>query len=308
MSTRPDYQAILDEIHQEVLPQVGAGRVADYIPALGRVPADRFGMALRTVAGETFKVGDADESFSIQSISKVFTLTMALGLEGEELFRRVGREPSGTAFNSLVQLETENGIPRNPLINAGALVVADALLSHLEDAKGEVLEFVRRLCESDEVEYDQEVVRSERAWGDRNAALAHFLKSFGNLESSIESVLDLYVHHCSLAMTCSQLAAAFQFLAQGGKSPCDDRQLLTPSLAKRTNALLLTCGVYDSAGDFAYRVGLPGKSGVGGGIVAVLPERWCVAVWSPGLDPSGNSLAGTRALELLTTRTGESIF
>ncbi len=308
MPSSTDYTAILEGIHQEVLSRIGEGQVASYIPALARVPADRFGMALRTVNGDLYQVGAADERFSIQSISKVFTLTLALGLEGEELFRRVGREPSGTPFNSLVQLESENGVPRNPLINAGALVVADVLLSHLEDARGEVLAFVRGLCESEDVAYDDEVARSEREWGDRNAALAHFLKSFGNLEGSIESVLDLYVHHCSLSMTCSELTAAFQFLAQGGVTPRGGRRLLTASLTKRTNALLLTCGVYDAAGDFAYRVGLPGKSGVGGGIVAVLPGQWTVAVWSPGLDPSGNSLVGSLALELLTTRTEMSIF
>ena len=200
-----DYQAILEEIHAEVGPRAGAGRVADYIPALGRVPADRFAMALRTVDGEEFRVGHADERFSIQSISKVFTLTMALRLVGEGLFGRVGREPSGTPFNSLVQLESENGRPRNPLINAGALVVADVLLSALADAKSEVLSFVRGLCGGGP-SYDPEVVRSERRWGDRNAALAHFLKSFGNLDNTIESVLDLYTHHCGLAMTCGELA------------------------------------------------------------------------------------------------------
>ena len=303
-----DYQAVLEEIHDEVRPQVGRGRVADYIPALGRVPAAKFGMALRTVAGELYRVGDADERFSIQSISKVFTLTMALGRVGEALFERVGREPSGTPFNSLVQLETENGLPRNPLINAGALVVADVLLSHLDDARQEVLAFVRRRCGGGAAAYDPEVVLSEREWGDRNAALAHFLKSFGNLENPIAAVLDLYTHHCGLAMTCAELAAAFQYLARGGVDPATGERLLTPSLTKRTNALLLTCGVYDAAGDFAYRVGLPGKSGVGGGIVAVMPGKWTVAVWSPGLDASGNSLAGTLALELLTTRTGLSIF
>ena len=303
-----DYQAILEEIHHEVRPRVGSGRVADYIPALERVPPDRFGMALRTVEGELFRVGDADEGFSIQSISKVFTLTMALGRVGEELFSRVGREPSGTPFNSLVQLESENGKPRNPLINAGALVVADVLQSHLADAKAEVLAFVRDLCGGGDARYDPEVVRSERQWGDRNAALAHFLKSFGNLDNTIEAVLDLYVHHCGLAMSCVELAAAFQYLAQGGRNPASGERLLTPSLTKRTNALLLACGVYDAAGDFAYRVGLPGKSGVGGGIIAVMPGEWSVAVWSPGLDPSGNSLAGTLALELLTTKTGVSIF
>ena len=303
-----NYQRILEEIEQEVRPCLGQGRVADYIPALARVAPDKFGMAVQTVDGEIFQVGDAPEPFSIQSISKVFTLTMALQFEGEGLWKRLGREPSGNPFNSLVQLEYENGIPRNPFINAGALVLADVVLSHTGDAKGAILDFVRALCGSLTVEYDREVARSERDWGDRNAALAHFLKSFGNLDNDVDAVLDAYFHQCSLAMTCLDLARAFQYLAHGGVNPLNGARLMTASQTKRTNALMLTCGVYDAAGDFAYRVGLPGKSGVGGGIAAVMPERWCVAVWSPGLNESGNSLAGTQALELFTTKTGISIF
>ena len=303
-----DYQAILETIREEVRPHVGQGRVADYIPALARVSPDRFGMAVRTVEGETTHVGDAAEPFSIQSISKVFTLTMALQFEGEALWRRVGREPSGNPFNSLVQLEYENGIPRNPFINAGALVLADVILSHTGDAKAAVLDFVRTLCARLDVHYDLDVARSELEWGDRNAALAHFLKSFGNLHNDVDAVLDAYVHQCSLVMNCLDLAKAFQYLAHGGVNPLTGTRLMTPSQTKRTNALMLTCGVYDAAGDFAYRVGLPGKSGVGGGIAAVMPGHWCVAVWSPGLNAHGNSLAGTEALELFTTQTGISIF
>lgn len=303
-----DYQAILEAVHGEVLAEGWSGAVADYIPALASVPAERFGIALRTVAGEVFTAGDARERFSLQSISKLFALTLALGFEGEELFTRVGREPSGTAFNSLVQLEVENGVPRNPFINAGALVVVDVLLSHLGDARSDFLRFVQSLEEGSAVDYDLEVARSERDWGDRNAALAHFLKSFGNLRNPVSAVLDAYVDQCALAMSCVELTAACQYLAQGGRNPADGRRLLTPSLTKRTNALLLTCGVYDAAGDFAYRVGLPGKSGVGGGIVAVMPGQWVAAVWSPALSESGNSCAGMRALELLTTQSGVSIF
>ncbi len=303
-----NYQHILETIQQEVRPYVGHGRVADYIPALAHVPADKFGMAVQMVEGDALSVGDAAEPFSIQSISKVFTLTMALQFEGDALWQRLGREPSGNPFNSLIQLEYENGIPRNPFINAGALVLSDVIVSHTSDAKAALLDFVRALCASLDVHYDLEVARSERAWGDRNAALAHFLKSFGNLHNEVDAVLDAYVHQCSLAMNCLDLARAFQYLAHGGVNPLTGARLMTPSQTKRTNALMLTCGVYDAAGDFAYRVGLPGKSGVGGGIAAVMPGSWCVTVWSPGLNAYGNSLAGTEALELFTTKTGVSIF
>ena len=301
-----DYSAILAEIARRVEPLVGQGRVADYIPELARIPSHRFGMAVATVDGALHTVGHAEERFSIQSISKLFVLTLAMICEGDELWRRVGREPSGTPFNSLVQLESEHGIPRNPFINAGALVVTDVVSSRLRDALDTVLDLARRLSATPDLAYDSTVALSERASGHRNAAMAHFLKSFGNLEN--EAVLDAYCHHCSLAMSCTELARSVLFLANGGVNPHDGQRITTRSQAKYINSLLLTCGTYDSVGDFSYRVGLPGKSGVGGGIVAVLPGELGVCVWSPGLDASGNSLAGTKALELFTTLTGSSIF
>ncbi len=322
MKKLTDYQATLDAIHHDVGPEIGRGTVASYIPELSRVSTDRFGMAIVPIGAtgnsneadgsgrddQLATVGDADERFSIQSISKVFTLTLAMQLTGDDLWRRIGREPSGNPFNSLVQLEHECGIPRNPFINAGALVVTDVILSHLGNARQTVLDFVRSLAGSSTVSFDPAVAASEQATGHRNAAMAHFLKSFGNLDNPPDEVLDAYFHHCSLSMSCIDLARAVGFLANGGISPVLDEQITTPNQAKYINSLLLTCGTYDAVGDFAYRVGLPGKSGVGGGIVAVMPNAFSVAVWSPGLNASGNSLAGTKALELLTTKTGLSIF
>lgn len=302
-----DYATILAEIHDEVRPLVGQGRVADYIPPLAAVPPDRFGMALQTVDGEMVSVGDAGEKFSIQSVAKVFVLSLAMRLEGDEIWNRVGREPSGTAFNSLVQLEVENGIPRNPLINAGAMVVTDIILEHSPADADPILDYVRRAAGNDTIDVDLAVAESERSTGHRNRALAHFLKSFGNLGGDVDRVLDAYFRFCALSMSCTELAGAFSYLACGGRSPRGE-EIATARQVKRTNAVMLTCGVYDEAGDFAYRVGLPGKSGVGGGIAAVLPGAFSVAVWSPGLDGSGNSLAGTKALELLTTKTRQSIF
>lgn len=299
---------VLTQIHLQVRPLIGQGRRADYIPELARVPADRFGMAVATVDGQMFTVGDAAEQFSIQSISKLFILTLAMVAEGDGLWERVGREPSGTAFNSLVQLEAEHGIPRNPFINAGALVMTDCVLGRWHDALANVLDLVRRLSANPAVDYDPVVAASELATGHRNAAMAHFLKSFGNLANEPHAVLEAYCHHCSLAMSCVDLARSVLFLAHGGVNPHDDERVTSRSQAKYINSLMLTCGTYDSVGDFSYRVGLPGKSGVGGGIVAVLPGQLGVCVWSPGLDASGNSLAGTKALELFTTLTGCSIF
>lgn len=303
-----DHQGVLEEIERAVKPFVGRGKVATYIPALARVPPECFGMAIATIDGREFAVGQARDPFSIQSISKVFTLMLAMGHAGDTLWDRVGREPSGNPFNSLVQLEYERGIPRNPMINAGALVTLDVLMDGAKDPKDAILNYVRMLSGNPEVDYDPEVAASEKDHGYLNTALANFLKSHGNLRHDIATVLDAYFHQCALAMSCVDLARAFLLLANNGVAPAISEAVITPRQAKRVNSILLTCGLYDAVGNFAYRVGLPGKSGVGGGIVAILPGELSLAVWAPELDPSGNSYIGTAALELFTTMTGRSIF
>lgn len=303
-----DYGSILQEVHQGIQPLLGKGKVADYIPALAEVKPTQFGMALRTVDGQDFQVGAATKPFSIQSISKVLALTLAIRFEGEKIWERVGREPSGNPFNSLVQLEYENGIPRNPFINAGALVITDIIMSHTSDANALLRDFVRQLTGNESLDYNESVATSERQAGFRNAALCNFLKSFGNIKHDVEEVLDTYFHQCALVMSAADLSRAFMFLANGGVNPLDGRAITTVSQAKRINALMLTCGLYDEGGDFAFLVGLPGKSGVGGGIATVLPGKWALSVWSPGLNPNHNSLCGMKALEMFTTLTGESIF
>lgn len=303
-----DYQTILDRIAVDVRPYFAGGKIADYIPALAAAPRDCFGMALSCVDGKEFVVGEADRRFSVQSISKVFALTLALRTIGDPLWDRLGREPSGNPFNSLVQLEYENGVPRNPFINAGALVVVDRLMDVCADPKAAMLDFVRDAASSDDIVFDQEVAASEAAWGYRNRALANFLKGFGNLNHDVDAVLDVYFHHCALSMSCREIARAFGHLANGGKSPITGDAITASDHTKQINALMLTCGLYDSVGDFAFRVGIPGKSGVGGGIAAAIPGVLSTCVYSPGLDESGNSLAGTRALEIFTTEAGISIF
>lgn len=301
-----DYQEILEQIHAEIAPTLPQGEMADYIPQLADVDSEKFAMAVYDTEGACASVGDADERFSVQSISKVFTLTLAMQTDHEALWERVGREPSGTRFNSLVQLEFEAGVPRNPFINSGALVVTDLLLSNVGNANNAFLDFVRRLSGADDADYDEAVAASEAAMGYRNSAMANFLKSFNNLENHPEAVLDAYFHQCALTLSCSELARAFMYLARRGVN--SDGPVIPPKHAKYINSLMLTCGTYDAVGNFAYRVGLPGKSGVGGGIVAVMPGMFSVCVWAPGLNASGNSLAGTRALERFTQLTGESIF
>jgi len=302
-----DYQAILEEIHHEVQPLIGSGRIPDYIPPLAAVPCDKFGMALKMTDGEAFSIGDADEKFSIQSISKLFSLTLALRLSGTSIWERIGREPSGTPFNSLFQLEYEKGIPRNPFINAGALVLADIILSHTSNAMDEYLSFLRLLTDADSVLFSQTVFQTEADAGHRNRALANLLKDFGNLQHRVEEVLNFYFSQCAVMMSCKELALACLFLAGQGVSSIAGK-VVNLRRAKRINAIMLTCGTYDAAGDFAYRVGLPGKSGVGGGIVAVVPGVMTLCVWSPALNSAGNSYLGTKALELFTTKTRLSIF
>lgn len=302
-----DYQKILEDIYQEILPYAKEGKQADYIPALAKVNPDQFGICLETVEGEVYEYLQADTRFSIQSITKVFALAMCLSIKGESLWKRVGKEPSGTAFNSLVQLEIEKGLPRNPFINAGAIVLADILLTELENPEEEFLAFIRALCGNDTVDYNMEVAVSERETGYLNAAIANLLKYHGAIENDIEHVLMFYFKMCSVEMNCRELAKAFK--AFTNYSPFEYAGYkLSRSRIKRLNAVMQTCGFYDEAGEFSYLVGLPGKSGVGGGIIAVCPLRYSVAVWSPRLNPKGNSVMGMKALELLTTYTEESIF
>jgi glutaminase len=303
-----DYIQILNEIYSEVQPLFGKGKVADYIPALKRIDPKKFGIAIATLEGDVITVGEAHEPFSIQSISKVFTLSMAFAQHGEELWKRVGKEPSGNAFNSLVQLEYEKGVPRNPFINAGALVITDILLSDRSNPKAEVLNFLRKICDNESIAYDPEVVRSEKEHGYRNAALVNFLKSHHNINNNVDNVLDVYFHHCALSMNCVDLAKSMLYFANHGILPSTGERILSVSRAKRLSAVMMTCGFYDEAGEFAFRVGLPGKSGVGGGIVAIIPGKLAIAVWSPELNAKGNSVVGMKALELFTTKTGISIF
>lgn len=272
------------------------------------VDPNKFGVAISTVDGEDFVIGDADEFFSIQSISKVFCLSLAMHYAGEDLFKRVGVEPSGTSFNSLSQLEFENGIPRNPFINAGALVITDALLEFVTSPKRDFLNFVRELSDNIDVHYDEAVFRSEYDNGQRNTAMANYLKSFGNLNNHISRVLDFYFYQCSLSMTCRDLARSFRFLAQDGRHPYKNEQVVSKLQARRINSLMMTCGTYDEAGEFAFKVGLPCKSGVGGGIVAVIPGEMSICVWSPELGAKGNSIVGMEALKHFGQQTGLSIF
>lgn len=303
-----DYQKVLDEIAHEVRPLLSQGKVADYIPALAEVDPEQFSIAIYTTDGETVCAGDCSQRFTIQSVSKVMTLTMALQRYGDELWHRVGKEPSGTAFNSLTQLEFEKGIPRNPFINAGAIVTCDALYSRLSAPMHSMLETFRLLAGNRGIVIDKKVANSEYEFRYRNAAMAHLMKSFGNFENEVDDVLWSYFNFCSIELNCIELAKAYNFLANKGVDNRSGDRVLSSRQNKQLNSLLFTSGLYDAAGDFGYRVGMPGKSGVSGTILAVLPNKFTVAVYSPGLNSFGNSVAGIAALELLSKKLDISIF
>ncbi|MEI5679718.1 MULTISPECIES: glutaminase [unclassified Mesorhizobium] len=305
-----DLEEVLPALAAEMAERGDRGEVATYIPQLGKIDPKRFGIAVALTDGRVVTAGDADEAFSIQSISKIFTLTLALGKVGDALWRRVGREPSGNPFNSIVQLERELGIPRNPFINAGAIVVTDVLLADHQprEAIGEILRFIQFLTDDDTIIIDRDVAASERATGFRNFALANYMRSFGNLSHEPEMALGVYFHHCAIAMSARQLALAGRFLSHGGLNPATGHSVVSAERARRILALMLTCGHYDGSGDFAFRVGIPGKSGVGGGILGIVPGVASMAVWSPGLNENGNSKLGSIALEKLAKIMNWSIF
>jgi glutaminase len=303
-------QKIVDEIAAKMTLRTDKGNVARYIPQLACVDPEQFSISVALPNGSVYSAGCAGTLFSIQSISKVFTLTLALGKLGERVWNRVGREPSGDPFNSIVQLEHEQGKPRNPFVNAGAIAIADAIIQghQPKETLAEILQFMRFLADDESISIDEKVARSEMMTGDRNMSLAHFMASFGHFQNPVESVLGTYFHHCSIAMNTAQLATAGLFLANNGVNPITGYRVVSSKRAKRINSLMLMCGHYDGSGEFAFRVGLPGKSGVGGGILAIAPGNASIAVWSPGLDTIGNSKLGTEALELLTQKTGWSVF
>lgn len=305
-----DLKAIVDDTWNALADQRGCGTPARYIPALAEVDPTKFGIAMATREGEVHCAGDADEPFSIQSISKVFVLAQALEREGKALWDAVGREPSGDPFNSIVQLEREKGIPRNPFINSGAIVTTDRLIGDRgpDAAVDDLLAKLQKMGRDENIAIDERVARSESETGARNRSLAYFMAGFGRLLNPVEDVLSVYFRQCALALTCRQLADAGLFLAFDGCDPLTGERMCSVERTRRINALMLLCGHYDNSGEFAFDVGFPGKSGVGGGILVSIPGRATIAVWSPGLNRWGTSMLGARALAQIADRTGWSVF
>lgn len=303
-----DYQKIINTLYAEIKAAPNQGKVATYIPALGEVDENKFGISLQTIDGQSYQAGDYAEPFSIQSIAKVLALALAYEFIGEKIWDRVGLEPSGMAFNSLIQLELENGIPRNPLINAGAIVLCDIIYSNCSTPKNRLINFIQNLLTDTEITYDAYIAKSEKETGFRNYALINLMKSFGNIDNEVEAVIDLYFNLSSIKMSCKTLAKSFLFLANKGQCLASGKQLVSSVKTKRINAIMQSCGFYDEAGEFAFSVGLPGKSGVGGGIVAILPNKYAISVWSPKLNDKGNSYRGLQFLKQFTSATNRTIF
>lgn len=308
MSSKIEYQEVMDGIYKRICKDENEGQVADYIPELSKVNPNMFGVCLRTIDNKIYGAGDWRTKFSIQSISKVLALSLAYKTLGDVMWERVGVEPSGTPFNSLLQLESDNGIPRNPFINAGALVVCDLLISNFENPLDEFLAFIKSICPKSNIKISEKIAKSERSVGFRNKALCNFIKALGNIENDPEVVLDFYFNMCSIEMTCEELTGTFMYLVDDNYTTDSGEEVLTMSQAKRVNAIMQTCGFYDESGEFSFKVGLPGKSGVGGGILALHPDKYCIAVWSPRLNAKGNSSRGMKFLEAFTTETQLSIF
>ena len=303
-----DYLNAISNIFNDLKEIDDPGEVATYIPELAGVEPGKFGVHLTTLDDHHYSIGASNEKFSIQSIAKVLSLTLAYKMEGDYLWERMGVEPSGAPFNSLTLLEYNNGKPRNPMINSGAIVICDILISHFEHPKAELIEFIRSLSGNQNIHYSERVAESEKRTGHRNMSLIYLMKAFGNIKNDIDEVLDLYFNLCSIEMTCRELASTFLYLAGYGSCPYNSEKVISVSMSKRINAIIQLCGMYDEAGEFSFRTGLPGKSGVGGGIVAVCPNKYSIAVWSPKLNPNGNSFKGMEFLEQFTTVTKTSIF
>lgn len=302
------YKKIIENSYTLTKSRKDKGEVATYIPELAYVDPAMFGVHMTKLDGTNFGLGNNLEKFSIQSIAKVLSLTLAYKILGEKIWQRVDVEPSGTKFDSLLLLETYKGIPRNPFVNSGAIVVCDILITHLKNAKQEFLDFIRELSGLPDLTYSDKIADSEKATGYRNVALCNYIKSYGNIKNEPDEVLDFYFDMCSIELSCKELSHTFSFLANGGRTLKDNKKIISKSMTKRINALMLTCGFYDESGEFAFRVGLPGKSGVGGGIVALYPKNYTIAVWSPKLNPNGNSYKGMKLLEEVTTDSELSIF
>lgn len=283
------------------------GKVADYIPELGKANPRQLGLCIKTIDGQTTEYGDIEQRFTMQSICKVVSLAAALQSVGEEtVFSHVSMEPSGDAFNSIIKLDTVSNRPFNPMINAGAISVVGLLTDKFRFE--ELLDFVRRLCQDDLISINDAVYQSETVTGNRNRAIGYILKSKGMLEGDVPKAVDLYFRLCSLNINTRSLAGLGLVLANGGVEPSSGVRYLDERVVRTVKTLMLTCGMYDGSGEFAVQVGIPSKSGVGGGIMSCVQARMGIGAYGPALDDKGNSIGGIHMLEYLSRQLHLHIF
>lgn len=286
------------------------GEVANYIPELDKAKKDALGICIYDIDGNEYFAGDCEEKFTVQSISKIVTLMLAILDNGEEyVFNKVGMEPTGDPFNSIKKLETSSRKkPYNPLINAGAIAVSSMIKGKdVREKFGRLLEFFRKISEDNTLDVNYKIYCGESETGNRNRAMGYFLKSQGIIEGNVEDALNVYFKQCSIEVTAKTLARIGLFLAKNGKTSTGE-QIITPRIATIIKTLMVTCGMYDSSGEFAVRVGIPSKSGVGGGIVSVVPGKMGIGIFGPSLDKKGNSIAGVYLLEELSEELNLTIF
>lgn len=303
-------KSILDEIVKKNRIYTKDGKVASYIPELAIADASHLGVCIHD-GNEMYCSGDHNVKFTLQSVSKSLVLILALMDHGEEkVFEKVGKEPTGDPFNSIIRLETyKKQKPYNPMINAGAIAIAGLIAGEtVEDRVQRILKFVQQIAHNDAIRVNEAVFNSERDTGHRNRSIAHFLKDIGNIEGDPDEVLEVYFNQCSIEIDCKDLANMAMVLALDGKSHITGEQLFPARFAKIAKAYMTTCGMYDGSGEFAIKVGIPAKSGVGGGILAVVPNRYGIGVFGPALDEKGNSIAGLKILEALSEDYNFNIF
>lgn len=294
-------QNILDKALRQGRSVTGLGEVASYIPELSKADKNHVGVCVMDCVGGCFEAGDVDVRFTVQSISKVVSLAIALELYGmEAVFGQIGMEPSGDAFNSIVKLAGDASRPYNPMVNSGAIAVASYIAPELTFE--EMLERTRELCGDPDIAFNEAVYHSEMSTTSRNRAICYLLESKGVLRCGVDEALELYIKMCSLNVTARDLAYLGLVLANGGVRLQDGKQLLQPETVRVVKSIMLTCGMYDGSGEFAVRVGVPTKSGVGGGLLSVVNKRMGIGIFGPSLDRKGNSIAGEKILQYLSAQ------
>ncbi|UOY91796.1 glutaminase A [Ectobacillus sp. JY-23] len=301
----------LPTLLEQVQAYTNSGKVATYIPALATANPDDIGIAIYDKEQHCISAGNAEVSFTLQSISKVITLALALMDRGQDyVFSKVGMEPTGDPFNSIIKLETSNpSKPLNPMINAGALAVTSMIIGESNEEKiARILRFVRTMCANPSIHYSTEVAISELETAHLNRALCYYMKQNGIIDSDVEELMDLYTKQCAIQVNCIDLARIGLIFSMDGFDPYTKEQIMPPNIAKICKTFMVTCGMYNASGEFAIRVGIPAKSGVAGGILACVKDHAGIGIYGPALDEKGNSVAGLKLLELLAAQEDWSVF